>query len=187
MAVCNEQWNNLENICYSIYILDALAWTSKNSNDSLMASSFFSSDISARASWSSLLKYNLWMEVYNICSFSYVGSLRDGYFWVVFGYFARLVSRSIVTNRKNFQRPGWLRNLLQNLNGAFSERKKRKSPVARKKNKTLWRKREGNWFPFFWNILRSCRSWKLSGKVSKVWRKEWRKFSCTALNSSANY
>ena len=61
-----------------------------------------------------------------------------------------------------------LRNLLQNLNGAFSERKKRKSPVARKKNKTLWRKREGNWFPFFWNILRSCRSWKLSGKVSKV-------------------
>ena len=47
------------------------------------------------------------MEVYNICSFSYVGSLRDGYFWAVFGYFARLVSRSIVTNRKNFQRPGF--------------------------------------------------------------------------------
>lgn len=35
-----------------------------------------------------------------------------------------------------------LRNLLQNLNGAFSERKKRKSPVARKKKIRRFEERE---------------------------------------------
>ena len=33
------------------------------------------------------------MEVYNICTLSYVGSHRDGYFWTVFGHFAHLVAR----------------------------------------------------------------------------------------------
>ena len=72
-----------------------LARTSKNSNDSLIASSCFSSDISARVSWSSLANViSEWkMEVYNICTLSYVGSHRDGYFWAVFGHFAHLVAR----------------------------------------------------------------------------------------------
>lgn len=38
-------------------------------------------------------KYNLWIEVYNICTFLYVGSRRDGYFSAVFDLFAHLVSR----------------------------------------------------------------------------------------------
>ena len=113
--------------------------------------SCFSSDISARVSWSESLANVISgckMEVYNICTLSYVGSHRDGYFWLYL-VFLRISFRAIVTNRKNFQTylmvdcetvRIWTRPSVTG--------KKRKISRGRLKIKTLWRKSEGNWSPF---------------------------------------
>lgn len=84
-------------MCYSIFILDAIGEDEQKLQRFLDRFELFL--VRQRACILVISsKCNLWMEdargkmeVYNICTLSYVGSHRDGYFWSVFGHFANLV------------------------------------------------------------------------------------------------